>query len=414
MPEAHYDDRETRDPEARAADIAVRLPAQVAHAGAATPFYAETLAGIDPAEIVDRAALASLPVTRKAEILERQRAAPPFGGLVASPLDGLAKVFTSPGPVYEPEAARGDYWRFARAHHAAGIRTGELVLNCFSYHLTPAGSMMEGALRAIGCPVIPGGTGNSEQQARLIHDLRPGAYVGTPDFLRILLDKALELGLDASSVATASVGGAALPPSLRAELSERGVFVLQSYGTADLGLIAYESAHDGKPLPGMVVDEDVIVEIVRPGTGDPAPDGEVGEVVVTTFNPDHPLVRLATGDLSVVLAGTSPCGRTNARIGGWMGRADQTAKVRGMFVRPEQIQELADRFPEVVRLRAVIGRVDERDTLTLRAAVAGGGDGLADALGEALRDVTKLRGEVELVAELPNDGKVVDDTRPVG
>ena len=414
MPGAHYDARETRDPEARAADIAGRLPAQVAHARAAAPYYAETLAGIDPGEIVDRAALAGLPVTRKAAILERQRAAPPFGGLVASPLAGLAKVFTSPGPVYEPEAARGDYWRFARAHRAAGIRAGELVLNCFSYHLTPAGSMMEGALRAIGCPVIPGGTGNSEQQARLIHDLRPGAYVGTPDFLRILLDKAAELGLDASSVATASVGGAALPPSLRAELNERGVFVLQSYGTADLGLIAYESAHDGKPLPGMVVDEDVIVEIVRPGTGDPAPDGEVGEVVVTTFNPDHPLIRLATGDLSVVLAGTSPCGRTNARIGGWMGRADQTAKVRGMFVRPEQIQELADRFPEVARLRAVIGRADERDTLTLRAAVSGGGDGLADALGEALRDVTKLRGEVELVAELPNDGKVVDDTRPVG
>ena len=414
MPGAHYEDRETRDAGARAADIAERLPAQIAHARATAPYYAETLARIDPVEIVDRAALAGLPVTRKADILERQRAAPPFGGFVATPLDGLAKVFTSPGPVYEPEAGRGDYWRFARAHYAAGIRPGELVLNCFSYHLTPAGSMMEGALRAIGCPVIPGGAGNSEQQARLVHDLRPAAYVGTPDFLKILLDKALELGLDASSITTASVGGAALPPSLRAELNERGVFVLQSYGTADLGLIAYESAHDGKPLPGMVVDEDVIVEIVRPGRGDPAPEGEVGEVVVTTFNPDHPLIRLATGDLSVVLAGASPCGRTNVRIGGWMGRADQTAKVRGMFLRPEQVQELANRFPEVVRLRAVIGRVDERDTLTLRAAVAGGGDELSVRLGEALREVTKLRGEVELVAELPNDGKVVDDTRPVG
>ncbi len=410
----HYDARETRDRALRAADLASRLPVQLAHAQASTSHYGRTLSDIDLEAVTDRASLANLPLTRKADIAASQRDDPPFGGLVATPVGKLSKLFASPGPIYEPEADRRDYWRFARAIHAAGIRAGDTVLNCFSYHLTPAGSMMEGALRAIGCPVIPGGPGNSELQARMIQDLRPVGYIGTPDFLKILLDTSETLDLDSSSIVRASVGGAALPPSLRADLNERGVFVLQAYGTADVGLIAYETACEGTPLPGMVVDEDVIVEIVRPGTRNPVPDGEVGEVVVTTFNQDHPLVRLATGDLSMILSEPSPCGRTNTRINGWMGRADQTAKVRGMFLRPEQIEEIASRFPEVSRLRAVIERSDEQDHLTLRAESSVRTSDLSERLAQVLRDVTKLRGDVTLVEELPNDGKVIEDARPIG
>ena len=414
--QAHYDDLETRDPAARADDLFARLPAQIAHAKASAPFFADTLAGIDPAAVTDAAALARLSVARKTAVGTRQREAPPFGGLVATPTAELAKIFTSPGPIYEPEAARPDYWRFGRTLYAAGFRAGDLVLNCFAYHLTPAGSMMEGGARAIGATVIPAGPGNTELQVDVIAHLRPTAYCGTPDFLKIVLDKADEMGRDAGSIVRAGVGGAALPPSLRTELAARGVATLQSYGTADLGLIAYESALDGEPTEGMIVDEDVLVEIVRPGTGDPVPEGEVGEVVVTSFNPDHPLIRFATGDLSAVLAGTSPCGRTNMRIKGWMGRADQTAKVRGMFVRPEQVDAIAKRIDAVGRLRLVIGRADEQDTLVLRAEAAGDDTALAETLAATLREVTKLRGQIEIVApaSLPNDGKVIEDTRPVG
>jgi phenylacetate-CoA ligase len=414
---AYFDDLETRAAEVREADLIARLAAQVAHARANAPYYAAALADVDPASVTDRASLAGLPLVRKRDLIERQRADPPFGGLVAAPVGGLARVFMSPGPIYEPQGRGGDFWRLARALHAAGIRRGDLLYNTFAYHLTPAGAMFESAARAIGCPVIPGGTGNSEQQVRAIHDLRPVGYAGVPDFLKILLDKAVELGLDAGSVRKALVSGAALPGSLRDELSGRGVSVLQCYATADLGLIAYETAHDGAVGEGMIVDEGVIVEIVRPGTGDPVPDGEVGEVVVTGFNAVYPLIRFATGDLSAVLPGRSACGRTNIRLRGWLGRADQTAKVRGMFVHPEQIAAAIAPFAPVARARLVVGRQDERDTMVLRCE-AGVADAaaLTVALEAALAEATKLRGTVEIVAPgtLPNDGKVIDDTRPVG
>lgn len=412
-----YDDLETRTAEAREADLMARLAAQIAHAGAHAPWYRDSLAGIDPAAVTDRAALARLPLVRKSALIESQRATPPFGGLVAAPTAELARLFMSPGPIYEPQGRREDFWRMARALYAAGFRRGDLLHNTFSYHLTPAGAMFESAAHAIGCPVVAGGTGNTEQQVQAIHDLRPVGYAGVPDFLKILLDKAAELGRDARSIRKALVSGAALPGSLRDELAGRGVAVLQCYATADLGLIAYETAHDGIPGPGMVVDEGVIVEIVRPGTGDPVPDGEVGEVVVTTFNPDYPLIRFATGDLSAVLPGASARGRTNVRLRGWLGRADQTTKVRGMFVHPEQVAAAIAPFADVARARLVVSRIGENDAMTLRCEVAGNvAEGLQAALEKALAEATRLRGSVELVAPdaLPNDGKVIEDARPVG
>jgi phenylacetate-CoA ligase len=406
-----YDDLETRGAEARVAALAAALPRQVAQARAGAPHYRALLADIDPAAITSPAALAALPVTRKSDLIRQQAEQPPFGGVVATDFGALARVFVSPGPIAEPEAAVPDYWRFARALFATGLRRGELLHNCFAYHFTPAGSMLESGARALGCPVFPAGTGNTEMQARAAAQLRPRSNSGTPDFLKTILEKGEELGLDLSSLRLGHVTGGAYLPSLRDWYAARGLTVLQSYGTADLGLVAYES----EAREGLILDEGVVVEILRPGTGDLLPDGEVGEVVVTTLNPHHPLLRFATGDLSAILPGASPCGRTNRRIRGWMGRADQAAKVRGLFVRPEQVAELLRAVPDVKRARLVVSLEGERDAMLLRAEAAVPDPALAERLGQALQAATKLRGAVELVppGSLPNDGKVIDDTRPV-
>ena len=406
-----FDARETRDPAGRETALMAALAAQVAHAKAKAPAYGRLLAAVDPAQVTSRAALAGLPVTTKPELAALQKTEPPLGGFGAGP---VARYFASPGPIYEPESPRLGFWRVERALHAAGFRAGDLVHNCFSYHLTPGGWILDGGLRALGCAVVPGGVGNSEQQIQAIAHLKPAGYCGTPDFLKVLLDKGAELGLDGSSLTRALVSGGALFPSLRAEYAERGITTLQCYVTADVGLIAYETLDgDGAPCPGMVVDEDVILEIVRPGTGDPLPDGEVGEVVVTTLNPDYPLIRLATGDLSAVLPGPSPCGRTNRRIKGWMGRADQTTKVKGMFVHPSQVAAVVKRHPEVLKARLVVARDGEMDVMTLHCEFEGAGDGLAEAVAASLQSSCKLSGSVALVAPgtLANDGKVIDDQR---
>jgi phenylacetate-CoA ligase len=407
----HFDELETRDPAVREAALMAALPGQIAHAKATAPAFAQILGAVEPQAVTGRAALAGLPVTTKADLLARQSAAPPFGGFAAAGAgaDGLQRLFASPGPIYEFETARADYWRGARALYAAGFRAGEVVHNSFSYHLTPGGWILDSALRALGCVVVPAGVGNTEAQIQAIAQFRPAGYSGTPDFLKVLLDAGTEQGLDCSSITKAAVSGGALFPSLRQEYAERGVAVLQSYATADLGVIAYESGPD----QGMIVDEQLIVEIVRPGTGDPVPEGEVGEVVVTTLNPDYPLIRFATGDLSAVLPGRSPCGRTNWRLKGWMGRADQTTKVKGMFVHPGQIAQVVKRHPEVAKARLVVARAGETDAMTLRCEVTGGGDALAGAIAETLQAVCKLKGAVALEAPgaLPNDGKVIEDAR---
>jgi phenylacetate-CoA ligase len=407
MPQ-HFDSRETRDPRQRELDLMGHLPGLVANALKA-PGWRQHLGTIDPAEIATRAALACLPVLRKAELPARQKAAPPFGGLVADAVDRFGRLFTSPGPIYEPESRHEDAWRAARGLYAAGMRAGDVVLNTFSYHLTPGGFILDGGARAVGCAVIPAGPGNTEQQLDLIEHLRPTAYTGTPDFLKILLDAAGAAQRDASSLKRAAVSGAAFPPSLQAEIKARGVDAYQLYATADVGVVAYETV----AREGMVVNEDVLVEIVRPGTGDPVPDGEVGEVVVTSFDPHHPWIRLALGDLSAILPGASPCGRTNTRIRGWMGRADQTTKVKGMFVRPEQVAEIGRRHPDVGRLRLVVARAGETDAMTLKVESANRDAALGDRILESLRTVTKLGGSIEFVTPgmLPNDGKVIDDTR---
>lgn len=405
----HYDKLETRSAEARRKAERRALVRQIAHAKANSAYYRELLRDVDPAAVSSRKALAALPVTRKSDLAARQKAAPPLGGLEGVPLGELDHIFQSPGPLYEPAGRGKDVWRFARALWAAGVRPGQLVHNSFAYHLTPAGMLVESAAHAIGCPVFPGGTGNTELQLQAIAHLRPAAYAGTPSFLKILLEKGKETGLATASLKTALVGGEALPPSLRGEINGHGVFVLQSYGTADLGLIAYES----RAMEGLIVDEGVLVEIVRPGTGEPVREGEVGEVVVTVLNPDYPLVRLATGDLSAVLPGPSPCGRTNMRIRGWMGRADQTTKVRGMFVRPEQIAEIVGRHREVLKARLTVSRAGEQDAMTLAIEARTPSAELAAAVRETMQAVLKLRGEVEadIPGSLPNDGKVIDDIR---
>jgi phenylacetate-CoA ligase len=409
----HFDELETRDPAAREAAQFAALRAQIVQLKAAAGGWADRLAEVDAEAVADRAALAGLPLTRKHELIELQKATPPFGGLnVVAP--GMAgRVFTSPGPIFEMEARESDYGRMARGLFAAGFRTGELVHNCFAYHLTPGGWIMDWGARALGCAVVPAGVGNTEQQVQAIAHLKPAGWCGTPDYLKVLLDKAAELGLDCGSISKAMVSGGALFPSLRQEYAERGVAVLQCYATAELGLVAYETAGPDGPHPGMVVDEGVIVEIVRPGTADPVPEGEVGEVVVTTFNPAYPMIRLATGDLSAVLPEPSPCGRTNMRIKGWMGRADQTTKIKGMFVHPEQVAATVARHPQVAKARLVVDRKGEADRMTLRCEVTSSYEGLQDALAETLQSVCKLKGEVELLhpGELPNDGKVIEDAR---
>lgn len=406
----YYDELETRDLQTRRAAQFAALPEQIKHAQHRSRAFARILAEIDSASITTPDALARLPVTRKSELTALAKQDPPFGGLATAEPGEFARVFSSPGPVYEPESYRPDYWRLARALFAAGFRRGDLVHNSFAYHFTPAGSMVEGAARALGCAVFPAGVGQTELQAQAVADLRPDGYVGTPSFLKIILDKGAEMDLDTTSLRKAVVSGEALPPSLRAEISNHGVEVLQCYASADLGLIAYESP----AKEGLIVDEGVIVEIVCPGTGDLVPDGEVGEVVVTTFNPDYPLIRFATGDLSAIMAGVSPCGRTNIRIKGWMGRADQTTKVRGMFVTPTQVAEVVRRHPDIKKGRLVVDRQADNDTMTLYCEMEGeGSPGLANDIAASLRDVCKLRGDVAFAAvgSLATDGKVIDDIR---
>jgi phenylacetate-CoA ligase len=410
----HYDALEARPADEREAMLMAALPRHLAHAKANAPGWARILGEIEPRAVTSRAALAKLPVTRKSDLAELQKADPPLGGLNATPLEKLARLFVSPGPIYDPEGQGADWWRTARSLYAAGFRAGERVLNGFSYHFTPAASMVEHGARAIGCTVIPGGTGQTEMQAATIRDLRASAFAGTPSFLKLIVEKADELKVDVSSLKKAIVGAEYLPPALRQAMGARRIRVMQLYATADLGLLAYESAMpDGALNEGMILEEALILEIVRPGTGDPLPAGEVGEVVVTSLNPDYPLIRFGTGDLSAVLPGASPCGRTNTRIRGWMGRADQTTKVRAMFVTPKQVQEVLRRHPEVLKARLVVSGETGNDRMTLKCEVRERPAGLAEALVASIRDVTKLRGEVELVAPgtLPNDGKVIDDTR---
>lgn len=405
---AYYDSLETREHPAREADLFARLP-DVLRSAMAAPAYAARLKGIDPASVTSRAALAALPVLRKSELPALHKASAPFGGFVAATPGSFARLFTSPGPIFEPEGRQADPWRGARALFAAGFREGDVVLNTFSYHLTPGGFIFDASARALGCAVIPAGPGNTEQQFELIEAYRPIGYSGTPDFLKILLDAAAASGRDISSIKRALVSGAAFPPSLQAEIKARGIDAYQAFGTADLGLIAFET----EARDGMVVNEDLILEIVKPGTGDPVTPGDVGEIVVTSLDPHHPWIRLALGDLTAVLSGPSQCGRTNMRIKGWMGRADQTTKVKGMFVRPEQIAEIGKRHGDLGRLRLVVTREGEADAMTLKAECASPSDAILNDLAATLRAVTKLGGNVALVAmgSLPNDGKVITDER---
>ena len=405
----HLDALETRSAAERKSALAIRLPQQIAHAKANTAYFAESLKHIDAASINSVEALAALPVVRKSDLIELQKTRRPFGGLAASGWGQLGRVFSSPGPIYEPEGRGADYWRTARALYAAGFRAGDLVHNSFSYHMTPGAWILEAGATALGCTVFPAGVGQTEQQVAAMADLQPNGYVGTPSFLRILLEKADELGIKLPSLTKALVSGEAFLPPVRDALLARGVNGYQAYATAELGVIAYES----EARQGLIVDEGVIVEIVRPGTGDPVAEGEVGEVVVTTFNSDYPLIRFGTGDLSAVLAGASPCGRSNMRIKGWMGRADQTTKIKGMFVHPEQVAAVVKRHPEIARARLVVTNPDSTDLMTLNCEVAAPGAELEKAIADSVRDVTKLRAEVKLVAagSLANDGKVIEDAR---
>ena len=407
----YFDSLETREPEQRERDQFRALQAQIANAQSRAPYFAGTLAGVGPGDVKDRAALARLPVTRKSDLTALQQASPPFGGMTTIAPGELSRLFMSPGPNFDPEGRRPDYWRLGRAMYAAGFRRGDLVHNTFSYHFTPAGFIADLGAQALGCAVFPGGTGQTEMQVAAIAALKPRCYVGTPSFLKLVLEKADELKADVSCLSRALVSAEALPGRLRAWLNGRGVQTLQCYAIGDLGLLAYESP----ALEGMIVDEGVIVEIVRPGTGEPVAHGEVGEVLVTSLAPEYPLIRFATGDLSAVLAGASPCGRTNLRIKGWMGRADQTTKVKGMFVKPVQLAEVARRHPEIGRYRLVVEHDPKRnDRMTLNCEVeVGGNASLAQAIAASIRAVCNLRGEVAFAppGALPNDGKVIDDTR---
>ena len=413
---AVFDALETRSNDSREAAWMAALPGQVAHAQQHSPAFATILKGVEASGVNSRAALARLPVLRKHELLELQAAGRKsnpgyvFGGFSTQSYGiNMPRVFASPGPIYEPEGTQRDYWRMARAIFAAGFRPGDLIHNSFSYHFVPAGSMMETGAHAVGCTVFPGGTGQTEQQVLAMQDLQPAGYIGTPSFLKIILEKALDMGVPLPSVTKAMLGGEAFPPSLRDWFIAHGVAAYQTYATADLGLIAYETT----AREGLVLDEQVIVEIVRPGTGDPVAAGEVGEVVVTTLNPTYPLIRFGTGDLSAVLPGHCPTGRTNTRIQGWLGRADQTTKVRGMFVHPKQVDDIVKRFPELGRARLVVSGEMANDAMTLRAETQASHDGLQERISDAIRDVTKLRGSVELLApgSLPNDGRVIEDAR---
>lgn len=406
---------ETRDPADRERELLRKLPDLVAHAKTA-PGWANILRDVVATDVTTREALAALPLTRKSELKALQQANAPLGGLTATPLRQLNRLFMSPGPIFDPEGNGADWWRYARPFRALGLRPGDIIQNCYSYHFTPAAFMVEGGAQKIGCVIIPAGSGQTEMQVQAMVALKPDAYAGTPSFLKIIIEKALEMGADIGSVQRASVGAEALPPSLRKWLQEHGIrHVLQTYGSADVGNIAYETMTQGEVNPGMVLDEDLLLEIVRPGTGDPVAPGEVGEVVVTSFNPDYPLIRFATGDMSAVLAEPSPCGRTNTRIKGWLGRADQTTKVRAMFVHPSQVAEIVKRHPHIGKARLVVTGEMADDTMTLHCEVAdpAGAQASGVEVVAAIRDITKLRGEVAFVppGALPNDGKVIEDAR---
>ena len=405
----HYDALETRTPEAREAALFVALREKIEHAKVEAPYFRRILRDVNPRAITSRDKLADLPVTRKSGLIRLQRDNPPFGGLAAVPAHRMVNLFQSPGPIYEPKGAAVDYWRFARAMFAAGLRRGDIVHNTFSYHLTPAGHMVESGAHAIGCAVIPAGIGNTDLQAQIIADLKPNAYVGTPSFLKILIDKARELGLSSASIKKSLVSGEALPPALRAQLKAFGISTVQCYATAELGLIAYETAAED----GLVVDEGAIVELVEPGGSKPVLSGEIGEVVVTVFAREYPLIRFATGDLSAVLAGPSPCGRTNMRLRGWLGRADQSTKVRGMFVHPSQIMAVIGRHPEIKKGRLIVTQSNGRDQMTLHCETEAVGAVSTDAVAASLQALCKMRGEVILapLGGLANDGKLIDDQR---
>lgn len=413
MSDEMFDARERVTPAQREAELFARLPDFLAFAASNAPGWARHLAGQDLSTITDRNALASLPVLRKTDLLRLQKEEPPFGGFLAGDLTGVERVFMSPGPIWEPQAVGEDPWNGARALFAAGFRKGDLVFNAFSYHLTPGGFILDHGARALGCTVFPAGVGNTDMQVEAIEVLKPSGFIGTPDYLKVLLDRAAEQGRDVSSIKRALVSGGALFPSLREEYEAAGISVGQCYATADLGVIAYES----EAREGMIVNEDYIVEIVRPGTGDPVPEGEVGELVVTCFNRTYPLIRFGTGDLSAVLPGQSACGRTNSRLAGWMGRADQRTKVKGMFVDPAQVAEIVEAYDEIEKARLTVKRLGESDDMMLSVETASAEDeNLRERLAQSLRDVTKLRGTVELVTPgaLPNDGKVISDERDYG
>jgi len=406
-----YDALEVRDSALREEQQFYELKKQLHNARNHAPAYAAILADVDIASVNDRITLAAIPLTLKSDIAKRQSELPPLGGYAAASMDSFYNVFASPGGIFEPGAARDDYWNFARGLYAAGVRAGDLIHNTFSYHFTPAGLMVDSAARALGCPVFPGGVGQTELQVQVMARLKPRAYCGTPSFLKIILDKAVEMKISVNTLSLGLVGGEALPSSLRTELSDSGVNVVQFYGTADLGMVAYESS----AKEGMILEEKVIVEIVRPGTGDPVAEGEVGEIVVTTLSPEYPLIRFATGDLSAFMSGNSSCGRTNRRIKGWMGRADQTAKVRGMFVHPSQVASVVSRHDELLRARLVIGRVDNQDVMTLKCEIENHQESIEPLIEQSVREICKLRADIELcpAGALPNDGVVIEDARPL-
>lgn len=391
-----YDDLETRDAQAREAAQTKELLAQIKRVQSAAQ---SCLTGGDGVLSLDD--LSRLSVLRKSQLIEWQAENPPFGGI---PVQNISHIFQSPGPIYEPGGNSHNWWRFARFLHACGIGADDVIQNCFGYHLTPAGAMLESGGRAVGATVVPAGTGQTELQVMAAAQAGVTAYAGTPDYLKVILEKADEMGVTLG-ITKAAVSGGALFPSLREWYAARGITCLQCYATADLGMIAYETS----ATSGMIVDEGVIVEIVTPGTGDPVSEGEVGEVVVTTLNPDYPLIRFATGDLSAVMDGQSACGRTNTRIKGWMGRADQTAKIKGMFVRPEQVAALVA-ATGADRIRVVVGREAETDVMAILAE----GTGLnGDDVGARAKDILKLKGDVTVVApgKLPRDGLVIEDAR---
>ena len=409
MMREHFDNLETRDPAQREAALLDQLASFLPKVIKCSSGWQSHLSGVAVTDVKDRQDLARLPVLRKTDLMEKQQQVPPFGGFTVGAVEDFGRIFMSPGPIFEPMGNSPDPWRSARALFAAGFRKGDVVHNAFAYHLTPGGFILDTGARALGCAVVPAGIGNTDAQVDAIVGIRPKGFIGTPDYLKVLLDRAAELDRSLTSIERGLVSGGALFPSLRTEYSQRGVWVLQCYATADVGVIAYES----EAVDGMIVDEGVILEIVKPGTGEPVPDGDVGEVVITNFNPIYPMIRFATGDLSAILPGLSPCGRTNMRIKGWMGRADQTTKVKGMFVHPSQVAEIAKRHPELGRLRLEISRDGEQDAMRLKAESQVKDDGLADNVSKTLQDVCKLRGLVELVSpdSLPNDGKVIDDQR---